>query len=153
MGRVVMMGIRWSESRNRKENRKMTESCPSMAKTTLNPIIDWEERDVWTFLATQGIEYCPLYDEGFKRLGCVMCPMGYYKTRIKEAERWPGFFRAFMRCFEKMLEKRDADGKETKWHNAEEVMRWWLEERKWNEEYRERFGRLMRIYTSAKSAP
>lgn len=55
----------------------------------ISPIIHWEERDVWDFLDIMGVPHCSLYDEGWKRLGCIGCPMSSPKMKLRENERWP----------------------------------------------------------------
>lgn len=55
----------------------------------ISPIIHWTNDDVWTFLNTLGIAHCELYDQGFTRIGCVLCPMSQPKQKYKEIERWP----------------------------------------------------------------
>lgn len=55
----------------------------------ISPIIDWTTRDVWTFLNTLGVEHCSLYDEGWHRIGCILCPMSSPKHKVKEMARWP----------------------------------------------------------------
>lgn len=56
----------------------------------VSPIIDWTEKDVWRFLnEVIKVPHCSLYDEGWKRLGCIGCPMSSAKHKIKENKRWP----------------------------------------------------------------
>lgn len=55
----------------------------------ISPIIDWTDDDVWTFLNTLQIEHCELYDQGWKRIGCIGCPMSSAKQKIIENKRWP----------------------------------------------------------------
>lgn len=52
------------------------------------PICDWSEEDVWEFLNLNGIPHCSLYDEGYKRIGCVCFPLSSSKMR-SDAARWP----------------------------------------------------------------
>ena len=137
VGRVVLTGVRRAESQNRR-NSKLVYTCPQLAKTTINPILDWTDIEIWDFIHTRDIPYSSLYDEGFKRLGCIMCPNGYYKLRLREAERWPRFFLAYWRCFEKLAARGDRT-----WQSAEEVMRWWLEEKKWKGKDHELFAKLL----------
>ena len=74
-GRRVVTGIRWQES-PRRASRRMFEVCRTdKTRYFLHPIIDWTSADVWDYIKTNSIPYCSLYDEGFKRLGCVLCPM------------------------------------------------------------------------------
>lgn len=55
----------------------------------ISPIIHWTDSDVWTFLNTLFIAHCELYDQGFTRIGCILCPMAQTKQKYKEMERWP----------------------------------------------------------------
>lgn len=134
-GRVVVTGIRAAESRKRK-SRRMFEACYRVRKQFLHPIIDWTHADVWKFIRQEQIPYCSLYDEGFKRLGCIMCPMKHGKRMMMDAERWPTYYRAYLRAFGQMLDaRRDRRTKANKfnWQTAEDVMNWWLWEPRLNE--------------------
>lgn len=108
------------------ENRRMVEHCYRTQKSILNPIIDWTESDVWDFLNDNGIEHCCLYDEGFKRLGCIGCPMSRPVRMRKGLERWPKYKEAYLRTFAKLIELRKKDGIPCSWETAEDVMEWWL---------------------------
>lgn len=55
----------------------------------ISPIIEWTEEEVWTFLNTLGIAHCELYDQGFRRIGCILCPMSRPRQKYREIERWP----------------------------------------------------------------
>ncbi|MBO5987296.1 MAG: phosphoadenosine phosphosulfate reductase family protein [Lachnospiraceae bacterium] len=110
------------------ENRRMTEHCIRTGKALLNPIIDWEEEDVWEFLNGNGIEHCCLYDQGYKRLGCIGCPMN--TAAAADLERYPAYKRLYLKAFERMIEVRKQRGLgiEGKWSTPEKVMKWWLEQ-------------------------
>jgi len=45
------------------------------ARFMVAPIFDWTDEDVWAYIRDRNLPYCSLYDEGFKRLGCIGCPM------------------------------------------------------------------------------
>jgi len=125
IGRMVITGIRWEESSRRKQ-RKMTELCYTQAKRFLHPIIDWTEQDVWQYIRKNNVKYCKLYDKGFKRLGCIMCPMHGTKGMLRDAQRWPKYYQAYLRAFERMLEEHRRKGHKTRWKTAEDVMNWWI---------------------------
>lgn len=55
----------------------------------ISPIIEWTDKEVWTFLNTLGIAHCELYDQGYHRIGCILCPMSSPKQKAKEMMRWP----------------------------------------------------------------
>jgi len=102
----------------------MIEQCYTRHKTVLNPIIDWDDSEVWEFIREYNIPYCELYDCGYKRLGCIGCPMS--TNQSKELERYPAIKSIYLRAFKKMIEARKIKDLETIWQNEEEVMEWWL---------------------------
>ncbi len=38
------------------------------------PILDWLALDVWLFIKWKNLPYNPLYDMGYERIGCYLCP-------------------------------------------------------------------------------
>lgn len=109
--------------------RRMVEHCYRTNKTLLNPIVDWEDEDVWEYLRNiEKVAYCSLYDEGYKRLGCIGCPMNSRTNEIA-LKRWPRYKELYLKAFGKMLEERKKAGKEAYgWKTADDVMRWWLKQ-------------------------
>jgi phosphoadenosine phosphosulfate reductase len=126
VGRVVLAGTRRQESVSRRD-RQLVWFCPSKAKVVVNAILDWTTTEVWDFIYKYDLPYCSLYDEGFERIGCILCPCGSKRNRLREVERFPRFYRAYIRCFDKMIERRLQMGKNTTWKTGEEVMDWWLD--------------------------
>ena len=110
------------------EKRRMAEHCIRTGKALLNPIIDWDEEDVWEFLNGNGIEHCCLYDQGYKRLGCIGCPMNTAGSAA-DLEKYPTYKRLYLKAFERMIEERKKRGLgvEGRWETPEKVMSWWLE--------------------------
>ena len=148
-GRIVVTGVRWAESARRKANRnlvdiggktgvvlnddndearRMVESCYRTQKTLVNPIIDWTDDDVWEFIRLYELPYCELYDQGYKRLGCIGCPMTGKAGMKSDFERWPKYKKQYIRSFEKMLEARRAAGLVNKWQTGQDVFDWWIQD-------------------------
>ena len=92
------------------DSRKMVEQCYKQSKTVVNPIIDWTDEDVWEFIHEYDVPYCKLYDEGYKRLGCIGCPMGTVEHRNMEFERYPKYKQAYIRAFDRMINERNWGG-------------------------------------------
>lgn len=92
-----------------RENARIVEMCYKNHTTLINPIIDWTTSEVWEFIKEYEIPYCSLYDEGFKRLGCIGCPMGTTRQKIAEFERWPKYKQLYLLAFEKMIQNRGAE--------------------------------------------
>lgn len=145
IGRFVVTGVRWAESAKRsnrgglelgdKKHSKrknfdpdnpeqgLNHICATKAQKILNPIIDWEDDDVWEFIKEYDVRYCKLYDEGYKRLGCIGCPMS--TNQASELEKYPKYKQMYIRAFEKML----LELKDTQWQTGEDVYKWWIGER------------------------
>lgn len=148
-GRVTLTGVRWDESvrrRNRQglinisaskkhiilnndndEAGEMVENCYKRSATLVNPIIDWADSDVWEFIRAYNIPYCKLYDDGYKRLGCIGCPMNPESAR-GELDRYPKYKQNYLKAFARMLEERKKKGLKinAEWSTPEKVMEWWL---------------------------
>ena len=127
-GRRVLTGIRAAESTKR-AGRKVVEQCyRDSSLTYVNPILDWSDNDVWNFIKERNIPYCSLYDEGFKRIGCVMCPMS--SRQVREGDRWPRMKEAFRRAFIKLYENRGDRPAFKRWKDGSEMFEWWLHDTK-----------------------
>lgn len=113
------------------DSRRMVERCYARHKTTVNPIIDWTDTDVWDFIKSEGVPYCSLYDEGWHRLGCIGCPMARKHGRERAFARWPKYKEAYLRSFGKMMERRIekglVDGSWRMGTTPMDVFRWWME--------------------------
>jgi len=123
-GRIILTGVKRSDSRNRKDRH--VKVCRERGKIIINPLLDWCDDEIWSYIRNNKLPYCSLYDNGFKRLGCIGCPLASIKQREKEFRLYPKYKQVYLRAFENMLKERKRQGKKTKWKTSEEVMRWWM---------------------------
>lgn len=113
--------------------RRVLETCYAKQKKMVNPIVDWEDGDIWEFIKAENIPYCGLYDEGFKRLGCIGCPMAG-KSRKVEFARWPRYKELYLNAFAKMQDARVSAGKaplladRVENPTPQDIFDWWMEE-------------------------
>lgn len=127
-GRRVITGVRWAESLKRRKRRILETCYQDETKTFVNPIIDWTDADVWEFIHQEKMPYCKLYDEGWKRIGCLFCPYARAQ-RKRHVLRYPGYVKAFIHAFNKLYEKRKQNPKSkvvARWKNGEEMFWWWI---------------------------
>lgn len=151
--RMITTGVRWDESTARKsrgaleiiskrreksiflnndndEDRRLFETCTMKGKRVANPIIDWETSDVMDFLTGEKVKLCSLYSKGWKRVGCIGCPMAG-KHRYAEFARYPTYKKAYIRAFDKMMEMRRLRGMPRGVEVDEtgvDVFHWWMED-------------------------
>lgn len=154
-GRFIATGVRWAESAARANNRgiyefraakkerrvilnndnddrrMLFENCRLKAKRTVNPIIDWQDSDVWDFLDDSKEPVNPCYGMGFCRAGCVGCPMAGKKGREIEFAQWPAYKMLYILAFRKLIERRKATGKYVgTWlegMDEYDLFNWWME--------------------------
>ena len=114
------------------ESRRLFEACTIKAKRVCNPIVDWADEDVWDYIQSEHITTNPLYQEGFKRVGCIGCPMAGTKGRQFEFARYPKFKDMYIRAFDKMIEERiRRDRMQGAWRigtTGRDIYHWWMED-------------------------
>jgi phosphoadenosine phosphosulfate reductase len=114
-----MLGLRAEESRAR-SLKPRTDAYTNYRGNCLyhmyKPIFYWKEWHVWEFIDKYNIPYPSLYDEGYKRLGCIFCPFVMY-TRKKDGtneifklkERYPKLFKVYekvvLESFKELLDR------------------------------------------------
>ena len=80
-------GLRCTEGRTRTDFKEVEERDIELIK--LNPILIWKEREVWQYLALNGVKVNPLYAEGYRSLGCAPCTK-ITNEEDERAGRWIG---------------------------------------------------------------
>ena len=152
--RFIITGVRWAESAARKKNRgsleviarrkerslilsndndedrRLFESCQMAGKRVVNPIIDWTTEDVLDFCKAEKVNLCPLYADGWHRVGCIGCPMAG-KKRYMEFARYPTYKKAYIAAFDRMIEerkRRDMMKGFTMGDTGVDVFHWWMED-------------------------
>lgn len=110
-----VMGIRKCESVRRSKRYSEPTECRIFGGNKKNhvnaiyPILDWSDEDELEFIKERGIKLHPLYysEDGSiditKRLGCMCCPLMYYKKRLEAFKQYPGMVKAYLRCGEEFL--------------------------------------------------
>jgi phosphoadenosine phosphosulfate reductase len=126
-GKVVVTGVRRLESAKRSK-RQMVEINPKGKNFIVNPIIDWSDDEVWEFIRSRGLPYCSLYDEGFKRLGCVMCPMQGRKGMLRDAARWPKIADAYKRAAAVYWSVARSKDRMAGFDSPDDYWDWWMQE-------------------------
>lgn len=143
-GKVTLIGIRHAESQRRSKRNeletsdrkfsgsfdqfsehkeKMVTCVGGKDKILVSPIISWTDKDVWDFLNGNNIEHCPLYDEGYKRIGCILCPMANYKQKVKDMKRFPHVRHKWIQTIQKLI---DAGYINNNFSDAEFGFSWWI---------------------------
>jgi len=99
------------------------------AKKIINIIVEWTDEDVWDFIKHYKLPYPDVYDNGFKRVGCIGCPMSGKAMRLKQFEMFPNHKKAYIWAIQKYLEKSVESSKDnlfTRLGNAQLIFKYWV---------------------------
>lgn len=125
-GRVKITGIRAEES-SRRAKRPYVDKLEN-GTVHVNPILKWATADVWQYIHENNLPYCRLYDEGFTRIGCVLCPFKNFAATQRDLKRFPAIVDYYRRACRKAFEvNRD---KIHKWTSGDDMFNWWINERR-----------------------
>ena len=130
-GRVKVTGIRGGES----HGRKLKPPVDKLKDGTVhvNAILNWSTADVWQFIHENNLPYCSLYDEGFPRVGCVLCPNQTKAQTQRDLKRFPSiveyYRQACRKSFEANRDKFTGQRKSANWTCGDDLFNWWVHER------------------------
>lgn len=144
-GTVVILGIRKAESTRRAKRNELeisskkysnsldqfnidreilTNCIKGKDKIMLSPILNWTDAEVWNFIKTQNLEYCSLYDNGYKRIGCVFCPMSNKKSINRDRQNYPKIEKTIKKSIKYLCDNYNY-GPDLN-HNVDDIFEWWI---------------------------
>jgi len=144
VGTVTLIGIRHAESARRSKRNeletgdrkfsgnfdqfsehmeKMVTCVGGKDKIIISPIINWTSRDVWNFLNASNIPHCSLYDKGYTRIGCILCPMSGYKQKIRDIKHFPHVKHKWIQTIQKLI---DIGYIKENFDDPEFGFNWWI---------------------------
>ena len=63
-----------------------------------NPLADWSEDEVWAYIRGKEVPYNPLYDQGYRSIGCAPCSRPVVAGEEPRAGRWWWEIQATSEC-------------------------------------------------------
>lgn len=157
-GKVTLIGIRRAESARRakrnevemdrhrfsgtfdqwsEHREKMVTCVKGKDKILVSPILQWTEKDVWDFLKGNNIPYCSLYDKGYKRIGCILCPMSGHKQKLREMKDFPHVRNNWIKTIKWLRENNWTD---TSLSDDEEMaFNWWISGKSFKQFYADEY--------------
>ncbi len=139
-GRVI--GVRSEESVRRRDMWEYFIADRKSKGFFVCPVLHWTTAQIWAFIKLFNLPYCSLYDEGYKRLGCVGCPFGGAKQIQRDFKRWPRFEHVWRKAIIKYYDNWHGIptrfGK-PRWfegvaNSGEELFEWWKSGKKKEED-------------------
>jgi phosphoadenosine phosphosulfate reductase len=82
-------GIRRDQSPSRATAEKVQRS-ERYDVWKIQPLADWSEKDVWSYIAVNDIPSNPLHKVGYRSIGCIPCTRPTRPDEEERAGRWAG---------------------------------------------------------------
>lgn len=82
-----LTGLRRAQSVTRKD-LQLQEYDSEHGLAKFNPLVDWSEKDVWTYVRHFDVPYNELHDQGYPSIGCAPCTRPIAKGEDIRAGRW-----------------------------------------------------------------
>lgn len=123
--RIKITGVRGEESKRRAQKPKFEKTRDGRGYL-LHLIHDWTTRDVWQYIHNRHIPYCPLYDQGRQRIGCLFCPFGRQDQMQDDLKRYPQIAQQLIQALDIVLDKKIEKGKPLKFKDGTEFFYWWI---------------------------
>ena len=87
--RAWITAIRADQTRQRAKAR-LIEWDERHQVVKINPLLRWNEDQVWDYIHRHRLPYNPLHDQGYPSLGCIPCTTPIEKGENSRAGRWRG---------------------------------------------------------------
>ena len=85
--RAWITGMRRAQSASR-TGIPLEEQDATHGLMKFNPLADWSEDEVWAHLRRHEVPYNPLYDQGYRSIGCAPCTRPVVAGEDARAGRW-----------------------------------------------------------------
>lgn len=82
-------GIRREQSPTRR-GAQVVEWDQKFGLVKFNPLVAWQEKEVWQYILANQVPYNPLHDQGYPSIGCTYCTRPVKPGEDPRAGRWSG---------------------------------------------------------------
>jgi phosphoadenosine phosphosulfate reductase len=128
-----IMGIRGEESSKRRKRGQISHHKKTK-QTIYCPIFYWLEWHVWEFIDKYELPYPSLYDEGFHRIGCVVCPFLSGANLRQHKLRYPKYYKIFEKSVKYWWDNKgkhniNKEPGKLGFTTADEYLQWWYNDK------------------------
>ncbi|MCX6024267.1 MAG: phosphoadenylyl-sulfate reductase [Chloroflexi bacterium] len=88
--RAWIAGLRRDQSEGRKTTG-IVEWDNKFSMVKINPLANWTEKDLWSYIISNDVPYNPLHDQNYPSIGCTYCTKAVKPGEDPRAGRWVGF--------------------------------------------------------------
>lgn len=124
-GRDVVTGIRAEESPRRAKRAQYEPKKGDKGHFYCHPIFKWTKEEVWEYIRKYNLPYCKLYDEGYERVGCILCPFQSKSNMKRDMKKYPKYVANYIKAGDRAVKRRLDKGLPTEWESGQEMFDWW----------------------------
>ena len=110
-GALNIVGQRAFESLDRARSPRVWRNKWMPMILNISPIQEWTQLLVWLYIWSERLEYNPLYERGFDRIGCFMCPAAFSAEYEFVRETRPELWERWEKTLEKWADRLGLEGK------------------------------------------
>ena len=88
--RAWIAGMRRDQAKTR-ANIGIVEWDTKFDLVKVNPLANWDEKQVWGYIVENGVPYNELHDRSYPSIGCTYCTKPVAKGQDPRSGRWQGF--------------------------------------------------------------
>ena len=109
---------------------EMIKAAKKNKDLVVNPIYHFTEDDIWQYIKAFNVRVNPLYSKGYKRVGCIGCPLAGPRQRRREFSDYPKYKENYIKAFDRMQKQNEAHGIKNKagLKTGADWFRWWIGE-------------------------
>ncbi len=123
-GALNIVGQRAFESLDRARSPRVWRNRWLPHILNISPIQYWTQLLVWLYIWDRKLPYNPLYEKGFDRIGCFMCPAAFIAEYRHVEETHPKLWRKWEKILEKWASRIGLQGREAQAWIGKGVWRW-----------------------------
>lgn len=101
------------------KNKRKPLNVPTNWKRFL-PIVEWTDIEVWLYLIHNKIQLNPMYELGFERCGCLICPMASTYSLYLVEKYYPKQWNRWVEILSENYERKNIR-KQLKWDEIEYI--------------------------------
>lgn len=117
---ILFDGVRAEESVNRSTRSRIGVNAKHNNIINISPILNWNSTEIYLYLIVKGLPFNKAYEQGFSRVGCIICPYSSKWSENLASKIYPESLSPFVCKIRESLEKTKTAGidayiKDGKW--------------------------------------
>ncbi len=102
---LVFTGVRKHEFLERETTKRIVTDMWIENEIMAHPVLEWTTLQIWMYIMWMKLNVNPIYDQGFDRVLCWLCPLMHYTQHQRVKKKYPKLYGKFLFYLYKWKEK------------------------------------------------